>query len=227
MKYMIQARRFRRGAFVTRLILILILTPFCAALAGEWPQPPSSTVPSEADLARLEAGEILVSNTRVDEAGGAAVAKAIFHVDAPRLWDILGDCEENYRFVRGLRDCEVLRESATAALTRQSLKPYLLLPHFSYVFDTRRAPYEWIQIRLQEGDLRILEGSWRFDPLPGDGGILVTHAIRVQPKMSVPRWLARRTVERDLYRMLACLRWRTSAWPDPGQGEIDQQQCPD
>jgi len=227
MNNIIQVRRFRRGVFAILLLLILIPAAAGAAPAEGWPQPPPVTAPSGADLARLKAGEVIVSNTRLDEAGGAAVAQAIFHVDLPRLWAILGDCEDNYRFVRGLRDCEILHESATEALTRQSLKPYLLLPRFDYVFETRRAPYDWIQIRLREGDLRILEGSWRFDPLPGDSGILVRHAIHVQPKISVPRWLARRTVERDLYRLLACLRWETRAWPDPEQSELDRQQCPD
>lgn len=207
--------------------LAIVLTIANAGQAQEWPQPPPEATVSADQLARLEAGEILVSNTQIDRAGGAAVAHAIFFTEASSLWSVLGDCEANYRFVRGLKECEILREDATSALTRQSLKPYTLLPGFDYVFETRREPYDWILIRLREGDLKVLEGSWRFDPAPGGQGILVTHAIRIQPSMMVPRWLARRTVERDLNRMIACLRWETRAWPDPRQRGLDRQHCPD
>ncbi len=209
---------------------IAMLWLWSVATAGAqetaWPAPPPPATPSPADLARLEAGDILVRNTQLDQAGGAAVAQAIFHTDAPGLWRVLGDCDANYRFVRGLRDCEILHEDATSALTRQSLKPYALFPRFDYEFETLRQPYDWILIRLKEGDLRALEGSWRFDPAPG-GGLLVTHAIRIQPRIMVPRWLARQTVERDLHRLVACLRWETRAWPDPRQRGLDREHCPD
>lgn len=195
--------------------------------AQEWPEPPPASTPDASTLSRLEAGEVLVSNTLLDQAGGAAVAQAIFYTELAGLWAVLGDCAANYRFVRGLRDCEILREDPASALTRQSLKPYALLPRFDYTFETLREPYAWILIRLQSGDLRVLEGSWRFDPLPGSGGILITHQIRIQPRMMVPRWLARKTVDRDLNRMISCLRWETRAWPDPRQLGLDREQCPD
>lgn len=211
---------------IATAFLLLWLAMTAGAQEAAWPQPPKVATPSSADMARLEAGEVLVQNTQLDKAGGAAVAQAIFYTDAPELWRVLGDCEANYRFVRGLRECEILRQDASYALTRQTLKPYVLFPRFDYVFETLREPYDWILIRLREGDLRALEGSWRFDPAPG-GGLLVTHMIRIQPRIMVPRWLARQTVERDLYALIACLRWETKAWPDPRQRGLDREQCPD
>lgn len=226
MKYRIFAGQFRSVTMAFIIVFLMHLTGVSSAVADEWREPPAAATPSAAEFSRLQAGEVLVSKTQVDKAGGAAIAQAIFYIDASELWRVLSDCTANYRFVRGLKDCEILSETATSAVTRQVLKPYLLLPRFEYVFETRREPYEWIVIRLRDGDLRVLEGSWRFDPLPGDGGILVTHAIRIQPQMRVPRWLARRTVERDLGRLFACLRWETRAWPGPEQGKIDRDQCP-
>lgn len=220
-------RRFFSELFGLCAALTVSVVWASTAQAEAWPEPPPARDPDASTLARLEAGEVLVSNTQLDRAGGAAVAQAIFYTEVPDLWDVLGDCQANYRFVRGLRDCEILREDPTSALTRQSLKPYLLLPRFDYTFETKRDPYTWILIRLQSGDLRALEGSWRFDRLPGQGGILVTHEIRIQPGMMVPRWLARKTVERDLNRLISCLRWETRAWPDPVQRGLDREQCPD
>ncbi|MEE4173219.1 MAG: SRPBCC family protein [Xanthomonadales bacterium] len=197
-----------------------------ATAAVPWGTPPPEPTLTDEERARLEAGEILVRDARVDEAGGAGFAVAIYHVDAPSLWTLLGDCAANQRFVRGLQECEVSGETATRATTRQRLKPYAMLPALDYRFETLREPHRWIRIRLIDGDLRALSGSWRFDPLE-DGRLLVSHAIRVQPRYPVPRWLARRTVKKDLAALMACLRWEARAWPDARQRGVDRQACPD
>ena len=199
--------------------------PDPASAAAAWRLPPTPPSVTAAERARLEAGEILVRDARVDEAGGAGVALAIYHIDAPSLWAIVGDCAANRRFVRGLQQCEVSGDADTRAVTRQRLKPYALMPALEYRFETVREPHRWIRIRLIDGDLRALAGSWRFDPLE-DGHLLVSHAIRVQPRYPVPRWLARRTVKKDLAALMACLRWEARAWSDPRQRGFDRQACP-
>lgn len=249
----------RSRLLLTLLVAPLLLTPVRgsgqfaaegAPGASPWTEAPPAPLVTDEELGRLRAGEILVRDARVDEAGGAGIALAIYHIEAPRLWAIIGDCDANQRFVRGLERCEVTEETATRAVTRQRLKPYAMLPALEYRFETRREAHRWIRIRLIDGDLRALSGSWRFDPLSdrATGGaappalatgstsgqtqdvpgraILVTHAIRVQPPYPVPRWLARRTVKRDLADLMACLRWEARAWPDPRQRGLDRQSCP-
>ena len=156
------------------LLMSLSFLGVSVALAsGEpppWPSPPPEVEPSEGDWDRLQAGEILVRDTRLDASGGSALAQAIYHVDLESLWNTIGDCDANQRFVRGMRDCEVLEASPGQAVTRQRLKAYMLLPTLDYTFETVREPYQWIRIRLREGELKVLEGSWRFRPLP-DGAI--------------------------------------------------------
>ncbi len=190
-----------------------------------WSDSPPRPELAPEDLERLQAGEILVRDTRIDEAGGAGVALAIYHIEPELLWAIIGDCAANQRFVRGLQACEVSGETETRAITRQRLKPYAMLPALEYRFETRREPHDWIRIRLLDGDLRALSGSWRFDRLSGPA-LLVTHEIQVQPPYPVPRWLARRTVKKDLAALMACLRWEAKAWPDPRQRGTDRQSCP-
>jgi len=208
--------------------MTLMLAPLALSLnAAAWPDPPAVAQPDAATIERLLAGEILLQTTRLDDAGGAARAQAVFHLSAEELWAILGDCDANLRFVRGLRECEIEQEAVHTAVTRQRLKPYALLPAFDYRFETRREPYRWIQVRLLDGELRALDGYWRFDPLPDTGALLVTHEIHVQPAMAVPRWLARRTVQRDLGDLLACLRWESRGWADARQRGLDRQRCPD
>jgi ribosome-associated toxin RatA of RatAB toxin-antitoxin module len=196
-----------------------------ASGAAGWTDPPPRQALAPGDMERLRAGEVLVRDTRIDEAGGAGIAMAVYHVEPSRLWAIIGDCAANRRFVRGLEACQITGETDTGAVTWQRLKPYAMLPALEYRFETRREPYRWIRIRLLDGDLRALSGSWRFDRL-SDAAILVTHEIRVRPPYPVPRWLARRTVQRDLAALMACLRWEAKAWPEPRQRGMDRQACP-
>lgn len=193
--------------------------------AQAWPEPPRLPVPDAAEQERLDRGEVVIRDTHLDEAGGAALAHVLFRADVARVWATLGDCQANFVFVRGLQACELLEDQPTHARTRQRVKPFRLLPALDYVFETVRDPHHWIRIRAVEGDLRQLEGSWRFLP-QADGAVLVTHEIQVQTRMPVPRWLARRTVHRDMERLLLCLRWATEAWPEGPQRGRDRAACP-
>ena len=75
------------------------------------------------------------------------------------------------------------------------------------------------------GDLKSMEGGWRFQGGENEDGIVVTHEIRVRPKLPVPRWLLRRSMRKDVPDMLACLRGLTN-----GSGllsrEKDLGRCP-
>ena len=173
--------------------------------AWPWPEPPPLADLDDSQLAALREGQILVQNDLMEETGGAALVQAIFWSPPPETWETLGNCEANFKFVDGLKECEILESTATTALTRQVVKKHFLTPRMEYSFETAREPGEWVAIRLVEGDLDIMQGSWRFESL-GDGSKLVTHRIRVKPSMPVPRWLVRRTLRKDIGDMVACLR---------------------
>jgi hypothetical protein len=89
----------------------------------------------------------------------------------------------------------------------------------------RREPYTRVDFRLLEGNLKAIQGEWRFTELEEGAGLLVTHAIQVQPSFPVPRWMIRRNMRRDLPDMLACLRGLTGGSGDLPQ-DADLARCP-
>jgi ribosome-associated toxin RatA of RatAB toxin-antitoxin module len=207
----------------TGILLVLLVT---GAGADDWPVEPPRPNLDDAELARLEAGEVLVENDLEEESGGAATVHALFWAPTAAAWDVLGDCEVNYQFVDGLRDCELIESSETEALTRQAVKKHFLAPRMEYTFKTARQSGNWVAIRLVSGDLKRMEGSWRFDPVEGSDAVLVSHHIQVQPKMPVPRWLVRRTLKRDIGDMVACLRSIAAASGSEQQQADDSERCP-
>lgn len=207
--------------------LLLQAAPAWGQGNTDWPAATSVTMPSGGQLAQLRAGDVLAEDLQEVEAGGAARVQALFRAPARVIWDAIASCENNFVYIAGLRECEVLQLEATYSRTRQVVKKGWYAPSMEFTFEANRRPYENVVFRLVDGDLKKLRGSWVFTPVDGGDLTLVTHQIELQPAMPSPRWLVRRTLRNDLPEMLACLRWLAGASLAPEQVDGDAAQCPD
>lgn len=215
-------RNLDKCLIVSFLAVMSSLTP----AQEHWPGALDPIRPDEETMARLRQGEVLVENILMDESGGAARVQALFEASPEAIWGVVGSCESNFRFVDGLKECQVLAADERYARTRQVVKKNWFTPRLEYVFEAVREPYSRMVFRLLEGDLRRMEGSWRFEPLEGGGYTLVTHEIQVQPKLPSPRWLVRRTMKNDMPDMLACLRALAGGSGSKEQLADDRKRCP-
>lgn len=173
---------------------------------------------------KLRGGEIVLQDTRTDEAGGAGKAQVYIHGDAQAFWDVIVSCELAFVFVDGLRECEVLEDSGDRAVIRQVVKKHWLLPAITFSFESLRKPYDEITFSLLQGDLDIMEGSWLFTPL--SGGVLVDYEARIKPAFPVPRWLIRRTIRKDTPDLIACIRGLAGVSGSEQMLESDRERCP-
>ncbi|MGD9265021.1 MAG: SRPBCC family protein, partial [Lysobacterales bacterium] len=98
-------------------------------------------------------------------------------------------------------------------------------PTIDFVYDTRRLSSTHSTFSLVEGNLKILEGHWDFQPAPG-GGLVVRHEIRIRSKFPAPRWLVRRVLKNDLPDMLACVRGLARGSGDAELLARDLGRCP-
>jgi ribosome-associated toxin RatA of RatAB toxin-antitoxin module len=197
------------------LVFISGQKPGAATLADDQAVPESD---HRADLERLLSGEVLLETVRMDESGGAARVRALAHTSTEAIWAVIVSCEDAYRYVRGLKSCDILRDDGDQAQIHQAVKQSWVMPRLDFTFAAERSPYTSIDFHMLEGDLRQMQGSWRFEPLAEHDAVLVTHEIRVVPKFPAPRWLVRRSIGRDVPEMLACIRGLAG-----GSGSEDQQ----
>jgi ribosome-associated toxin RatA of RatAB toxin-antitoxin module len=196
-------------------------------LAGESPESGNEPDYSPDAMERLRSGEVLVKNARTDESGGSVQVQALIHADVEVLWTFLASCDSVYQYVDGIRACEVIsieqQGEADVTILEQSVKKSWVIPRIDYVIRVRREPFSRVDFSLVEGELKAMEGGWRFEPVAE--GLIVSHEIRVQPSFPVPRWLLRRSMRKDLPDMLACLRGLVD-----GSGrhsrEEDLKRCP-
>ena len=184
----------------------------------------SFPMPDENSLARLRAGELLLQNDGSDENGTAVSIMVFIHAPVERIWAIIISCRYAYAFVAGLKLCEVLEERGDYAVTRQVVDKGWAMPTLDFTFATTREPHRRMEFRLIRGDLKILHGSWDFETFPD--GVLVRHALVLQPAMPAPRWLVRRNVKKDLPNMLSCIRGLSEGSGSAQAISADRLRCP-
>ena len=178
------------------------------------------------DATRLNRGEILVHTIHDKKSGGAARVTALFHTNTNKIWDTIGYCKYEYIYVRGLELCEVLVPGLTLIRKHHRVNNNWYTPTIDFVFEANRSSPTHGEFHLVEGNLKVMEGQWDFQPIEGSGSIVVTHDIRIQSRFPAPRWLVRRVLKKDLPDMLACLRGLASASGDDELIADDLERCP-
>jgi hypothetical protein len=183
-----------------RLLPLLLITPALAASMG------AAVSIAEGDFKDLENGKILAQTIHEDKSGGAARVTALFHASAEDVWNVLGYCENEFIYVRGLELCEVVVPGLQYIKKRHQVKNSWYTPTLDFVFEARRLSAMYGTFNLVEGNLKVMEGQWLFEPAPAGEGLVVSHDIRIRSKFPAPRWLVRRVLKNDLPDMLACVR---------------------
>ena len=180
-------------------------------------------------MQKLNSGKILVENVNTSGSGGSVKVQALMHLAASSLWTYIADCERVLEYVDGMQECELLEvrkePGVDISKVHQVVDKGWMVPEMDYVIEVRREPWSKVDFHLLEGDLKAMQGSWRFEKV-GDGELLVTHEIQVRPSFPVPRWLIRRSMRRDIPDMLACLRGLTDG-SGPFPRSRDLERCPD
>ena len=203
---------------LTLLILIVVTgTQVCVAASSDL---------NDDDVARLKRGEILLQTIHADKSGGAARVTALFHSNADSVWDVIGYCKYEFIYVRGLKECEMLKGDQFQMTMHHRLRNSWYTPTLDFTFEARREPGGNGQAHLVDGDLKVLEGQWKLIPLADKNHVIVVHEIRIQPKIPAPKWLERRRLRKDLPGMLACIRGLARASGNQRHIEDDLEQCP-
>ena len=173
-------------------------------------------------LTRLLSGEVVAFDTKSDKSGGSAHMQILVEASPQAIWNVIISCELAFVFVDGLTYCEVLEEAEGRALVHQVVKQGWPIPTQDFTFESLRQAFTEIGFRLVDGNLKAMEGYWRFSVRPE--GTLVDYEVRIQPEIPAPRFIVRRNIRKGMPDLLACVRA-----PAGGSGErekADLDRCP-
>ena len=181
-----------------------------------------ATEPETLDM--LLAGEVVAFDTKSDESGGSAHMQILVQAPPQAIWNVIISCELAFAFVDGLTHCEVLEETGDRALVHQVVKRGWPIPTQDFTFESLRQPYSEIVFRLVEGNLKAMEGYWRFTIRPE--GTLVDYEVRVKPEIPVPRFIVRRNISKGMPDLLACVRGLAGGSGKESRAQADLDRCP-
>jgi len=220
--YMQNRESFNRGTMCRYAYSLCTLALFLIAFS-------STGYPadlSKSELQRLQSGEILTQTIHSDKSGGAARVTALFHAQAEDIWNVIGYCKNEFIYVRGLELCEVLVPGLQYIKKHHRVNNNWYTPTIDFVFEARRTSPTHGDFNLVEGNLKVMEGQWDFQPLESGDGLVVSHDIRIRSRFPAPRWLVRRVLKNDLPDMLACIRGMAGASVTEDQSAADLALCP-
>lgn len=176
-----------------------------AGSAGAW------TPPAKA-IADAEAGKVWHSVTP-DQQSGVQLARAVVDIAAPPavVWKLMTDCAAARRIIPSNRGCRVLeREAGGRSEVIEHILKTPLMPKVRSVFRQDLETQKRIGITRIEGDLKVLQGEYRVQALPG-GRTRVSQEIRMQPGFAAPGPMVRDFLRGEVSTGLANLRREAEA----------------
>jgi ribosome-associated toxin RatA of RatAB toxin-antitoxin module len=149
--------------------------------------------------------------------GVQVTARALVRAPTELIWQTLTDYDHLSEFVPGMVSSRVVSRQGSQLIIEQKGGAHLWF--FSYPIRVTVAstehPYEGIDVRLLQGNLRRLEGGYRIEPQP-DGSTEITWSGTIEPDSPVPAFIRnailRRTISEQFAGMVREIERRADLW---------------
>jgi carbon monoxide dehydrogenase subunit G len=150
-----------------------------------------------------------VVEVEADTHGASGDIRAQVDIAAPpaTVWKVLIDCAEVPHLMVGAKSCRVLQHDPSGRWdVREQVSQGALLPAIRTVlrsdYDAPRA----VHFHRIDGDLKVLEGDWKLEPLDSGLRTRVSYDSRVTAPFGLPAFLARSVLRKDFPRTMNNLR---------------------
>lgn len=175
------------------------------ALWGLVPLAATAAVIPAAAAAQVADGEVWV---RVVQVGKAARITAAIDIDAPpqRVWAVMTDCAQARRIIANLTVCRTVERGAGWDVREQVTKGNLFVPTLRNLVRSDYQPYRLIRFRSVGGDIQVMEGFWRLEPIRGGKGTRVIYENKVAAPIAAPASVVRAGLKADCAKVLSNLR---------------------
>ncbi|MET0294554.1 MAG: SRPBCC family protein [Phenylobacterium sp.] len=184
-----------------RLLLVVLAALAAAGHAFAW-------TPDAPALARMQDGRPYVEVAPGAD-GASGRIRAGIDVEAPRdvVWRVITDCALAPRMVASLRSCKVLEKDPGGRWdVREHVSRPRMLPAVRSVFRSDYDPPGRIVFRKAGGELKMLNGEWRLEPLRGGAATRVLYEQNAAFPYRVPGMVIRMGMRRDVPQALLALR---------------------
>ena len=133
-------------------------------------------------------------------------------IDAPAdvLYDVAADVGAYPEWASGVKEVEVLGEDSEGRVDRARFVLEGFVKEIEYVLKyTHNRPDMLSWVAEESDDLRMLEGSYQFEPTD-DGATEVVYTLTVEPKFIIPGFIRRQAEKQIVTTALRGLRKRVA-----------------
>ena len=123
------------------------------------------------------------------------------------VWRVLIDCAQVPHLMVGAKTCKVLQHDPAGRWdVREQISSGGLLPAIRTVMRSDYDAPRSVHFHRVDGDLKVLEGSWRLEPLDSGLRTRVSYDSRVAAPFGIPAFVARSVLRGDMPKTMNNLR---------------------
>lgn len=144
-----------------------------------------------------------------DAQGASGVIHGVVDIAAPQatVWKVLLNCPGAPRLMVNLKSCRVLRRDEAGRWDeREQISRGTILPGVRTVIHADYDAPSRVSFHSIAGDLKLLEGEWRLEPLDGGARTRLYYDSRITAPYGAPGPIVRSVLRSDMPRTLANLR---------------------
>jgi len=150
-----------------------------------------------------------VVEVNADPKGASGDIRAQVDIAAPpaTVWRVLIDCSLVPHLMVGAKSCRVLQHDPAGRWdVREQISQGALLPAIRTVLHSDYEAPRAVHFHRIDGDLKVLEGNWKLEPLDAGLRTRVSYDSRVQAPFGIPAFLARSVLRGDMPKTMNNLR---------------------
>lgn len=185
------------------IFMCLIMLPMTAHAEDQY---------SAEEISLIENGKPFVSVKAGRNKDGvkAAQIRGAIDIEAPVevVWNVMIDCPNAPKIVPKLKKCEVLEEEKAddgelkTDIRRHVFSLSRLFPKTRNEFQTHYVTHEEIAFDRVGGDLKVMQGVWRFEELPEQNKTRLYYQSQLATSLPIPGFALRRSLNKDTPRIL-------------------------
>jgi len=209
-----------RSDYVNPLLLTMPANRLCAflfclplTLAAADSESASHWIKTEKQWSELQTGKVILLDSTLsaeeDVKSHSATAAIIVDAVPDVVRNVVEDGNKAAGFQESLVSSEILERSGDTTLVKQVAK--VGFHKVSYIVCQTAENPSFMSFKLVEGDLKQMDGFWRFLPISSDSGTktLLVYRLSLEPNIPIPGFMIRKSIANNLPNTLVSVKEET------------------
>jgi len=183
------------------LLIMLVLTLYATA------DDDSGPLLTDRQMETVRRGDIYVETLNTDESGGVVRGAIKINATADDIFNAIIECDKAAEFHKQMKRCTTIEKKADYGLYRHEIKYLWFIPKQVYTFRGDYTGVTKVRFHVVSGDLKQLDGGWDIFPMDHPDQYAVRYYATIKPGFPVPRWMVRRSLRKDIPKMLEIVKF--------------------